>query len=84
MKDRLARTMIDIGATYTGPQIVAPSSGNIDDLDVLTLPSNVAPVHQRVPTQYLASSPGSLVISWTTRRWTTSIPRASSAESNAP
>lgn len=54
-------TMVDIGATYTGPQVDAPSSGNIPDIDVLTLPSNVAPVHQRVPTNFLASSPGTML-----------------------
>jgi len=54
-------TMVDIGATYTGAQIDAPSSGNIPDLDVMTLPSNVAPVHQRISANFLASSPGTIV-----------------------
>lgn len=54
-------TLVDLRATWTGDQVDAPSTGNIPDLPVMTLPSGVNPVHQQVPSNFLASSPGTLV-----------------------
>lgn len=54
-------TLVDLRVTWTGDQITAPSSGNIPDLPLMTLPTGVAPVHQQATTSFLASSPGQLV-----------------------
>ena len=53
---------VDFQATWTGATIPSNSSGNIADIPLITVPLAARPQHQRVPAQFVASSPGALVI----------------------
>lgn len=53
---------LDLQATYTGATVPSNTSGNIPDIALITLPLAARPQHQRVPGDFVASSPGSLVV----------------------
>lgn len=54
---------LDLNATYTGPTVPSNSTGNIIDIDLIDImPAEARPQHQRVPAQFVATSPGNLIL----------------------
>jgi hypothetical protein len=54
---------LDIQATYTGATVPSNSTGNIPDIPlILTTPLEARPQHQRIPSQFVATSPGNLIL----------------------
>lgn len=54
---------LDIQFQYTGPTVPSNSTGNISDIDLFqNLPVEARPMHNRVTTHFLASSPGQLFV----------------------
>lgn len=54
---------LDIQATWTGATVPSNSTGNIADIPlILSMPIEARPQHQRVPAQFVATSPGNLIL----------------------